>query len=199
MASVNRVILVGNLGRDPELRYIQSGQAVANFTLATNDRWRDKEGNNQERTEWHRIVVWGKSAENCAQYLQKGRSVYVEGRLQTREWEDKEGNKRQTTEVVAQAVQFLGGRGGAGGWRRCRCRWCRRRIGRWTQWRFRFVWRGFRWRRIVRAASERRSVLGAANAGPSRGAPRCAKRIRDIRQLDRSVRFGFRPWSGAAG
>ena len=115
MASVNKVILVGNLGRDPELRYIPSGQAVANFTLATNDRWRDKEGNNQERTEWHRIVVWGKSAENCAQYLQKGRSVYVEGRLQTREWEDKEGNKRQTTEVVAQTVQFLGGRGGAGG------------------------------------------------------------------------------------
>ena len=115
MASVNRVILVGNLGRDPELRYIPSGQAVANFTLATNDRWRDKEGNNQERTEWHRIVVWGKSAENCAQFLQKGRSVYVEGRLQTREWEDKDGNKRQTTETIAQTVQFLGGRGGAGG------------------------------------------------------------------------------------
>ena len=115
MASVNRVILVGNLGRDPELRYIPSGQAVANFTLATNDRWRDKEGNNQERTEWHRIVVWGKSAENCAQYLQKGRSVYIEGRLQTREWEDKDGNKRQTTETIAQTVQFLGGRGGAGG------------------------------------------------------------------------------------
>ena len=115
MASVNKVILVGNLGRDPELRYIQSGQPVANFTLATNDRWRDKEGNNQERTEWHRIVVWGKSAENCAQYLQKGRSVYVEGRLQTREWEDKDGNKRQTTDVVAQAVQFLGGRGSTAG------------------------------------------------------------------------------------
>ena len=114
MASVNKVILVGNLGRDPELRYIPSGQAVANFTLATNDRWRDKEGNNQERTEWHRIVVWGKSAENCAQYLQKGRSVYIEGRLQTREWEDKEGNKRQTTETIAQTVQFLGGRGGGG-------------------------------------------------------------------------------------
>jgi len=113
MASVNKVILVGNLGRDPELRYIQSGQAVANFSLATSDRWRDKEGNNQERTEWHRIVVWGKSAENCAQYLQKGRSVYVEGRLQTQEWEDKEGIKRKTTEVVAQTVQFLGGRGGA--------------------------------------------------------------------------------------
>jgi len=115
MASVNKVILVGNLGRDPELRYIPSGQAVANFSLATSDRWRDKEGNNQERTEWHRIVVWGKSAENCAQYLQKGRSVYVEGRLQTQEWEDKEGVKRKTTEVVAQTVQFLGGRGGAGG------------------------------------------------------------------------------------
>jgi single-strand DNA-binding protein len=113
MASVNKVILVGNLGRDPELRYIPSGQAVANFTLATNERWRDKEGNNQERTEWHRIVVWGKSAENCAQFLQKGRSVYVEGKLQTQEWEDKDGNKRKTTEVVAQTVQFLGGRGGA--------------------------------------------------------------------------------------
>ena len=113
MASVNKVILVGNLGRDPELRYIPSGQAVANFTLATNERWRDKDGNNQERTEWHRIVVWGKSAENCAQFLQKGRSVYVEGKLQTQEWEDKDGIKRKTTEVVAQTVQFLGGRGGA--------------------------------------------------------------------------------------
>jgi single-strand DNA-binding protein len=114
MASVNKVILVGNLGRDPELRYIQSGQAVANFSLATNEKWRDKEEKNQERTEWHRIVVWGKSAENCAQYLQKGRSVYIEGRLQTRDWEDREGNKRTTTEVVAQVVQFLGGRGGVG-------------------------------------------------------------------------------------
>jgi len=113
MASVNKVILVGNLGRDPELRYIPSGQAVANFTLATNERWRDKDGNNQERTEWHRIVVWGKSAENCAQFLQKGRSVYIEGKLQTQEWEDKDGNKRRTTEVVAQTVQFLGGRGGS--------------------------------------------------------------------------------------
>ncbi len=115
MASVNKVILIGNLGRDPELRYTASGQGVANFTLATNERWRDKDGNNQERTEWHRIVVWGKSAENCAQYLQKGRSVYVEGRLQTRDWEDKEGNKRQTTEVVAQNVTFLGSREGARG------------------------------------------------------------------------------------
>ena len=114
MASVNKVILVGNLGRDPELRYIQSGQAVANFSVATNEKWKDKEGNSQERTEWHRIIVWGKSAENCAQYLQKGRSVYVEGRLQTRDWEDREGNKRTTTEIGAQTVQFLGGRGGAG-------------------------------------------------------------------------------------
>ncbi len=115
MASVNKVILVGNLGRDPELRYIPSGQAVANFTLATNDRWRDKEGNNQERTEWHRIVVWGKSAENCAQYLQKGRSVYIEGRLQTREWEDKDGNKRYTTEINASTVNFIGPRTGGSG------------------------------------------------------------------------------------
>ncbi len=115
MASVNKVILIGNLGRDPELRYTASGQGVTNFTLATNERWRDKDGNNQERTEWHRIVVWGKSAENCAQYLQKGRSVYVEGRLQTREWEDKDGNKRSTTEVVALNVTFLGSQRGGGG------------------------------------------------------------------------------------
>jgi single-strand DNA-binding protein len=115
MASINKVILIGNLGRDPELRYIQSGQAVTNFSVATNEKWKDKDGNNQERTEWHRIVVWGKSAENCAQYLQKGRSVYIEGKLQTREWEDKDGNKRSTTEIVAQVVQFLGGRGGSAG------------------------------------------------------------------------------------
>jgi single-strand DNA-binding protein len=113
MGSVNKVILIGNLGRDPELRFTREGQGVANFTIATNDRWRDKEGNWQERPEWHRIVVWGKQAENCAQYLQKGRSVYIEGRLQTRDWEDRDGNKRQTTEVVAQTVQFLGGRGEA--------------------------------------------------------------------------------------
>jgi single-strand DNA-binding protein len=117
MASVNKVILIGNLGRDPELRYTQSGQAVTNFTIATSERFTDRSGDQQERTEWHRIVVWGKTAENCAQYLAKGRSVYVEGRLQTREWEDKEGNKRQTTEISAQRVQFLGGprSGGSGG------------------------------------------------------------------------------------
>ncbi len=115
MASVNKVMLIGNLGRDPELRYTQGGSAVCNFSVATNERWRDKDGNNQERTEWHRIVVWGKQAENCAQYLQKGRTVFIEGRLQTRDWEDREGNKRQTTEINAMTVQFLGGRGGAGG------------------------------------------------------------------------------------
>lgn len=113
MASVNRVILIGNLGRDPELRYTQSGQPLTRFSLATNERF--KQGDDwQERTEWHRVVVWGKQAENCAQYLQKGRSVYIEGRLQTRDWEDKEGNKRQTTEIVAQTVQFLGSRGEGG-------------------------------------------------------------------------------------
>ncbi len=111
MASVNKVILIGNLGRDPELRYTKSGQAVANFSIATNDRWTDKQGQQQERTEWHRIVTWGKTAELCAQYLSKGRSAYIEGALQTREYEDKEGIKRYTTEVVAQRVQFLGGRG----------------------------------------------------------------------------------------
>jgi single-strand DNA-binding protein len=115
MASVNRVILIGNLGRDPELRYTAGGQPVASFTVATNERWNDREGKAQERTEWHRIVVWGKQAETCANYLQKGRSVYIEGRLQTREWEDKEGQKRQTTEIVAQTVQFLGSRDGGGG------------------------------------------------------------------------------------
>ena len=116
MAGVNKVILIGNLGRDPELRYTQSGQAVANFSLATTERFPGREGGQQERTEWHRIVVWGRTGENCAKYLAKGRTVYVEGRLQTREWEDREGQKRRTTEVNALTVQFLGGpRGSAGG------------------------------------------------------------------------------------
>lgn len=110
MAGVNKAILIGNLGRDPELRYTQNGQAVANFTLATSESWTDKaSGEKVERTEWHRIVVWGKMGEHCAQYLTKGRSVYVEGRIQTREWEDKEGQKRRTTEINAQSVKFLGG------------------------------------------------------------------------------------------
>jgi single-strand DNA-binding protein len=115
MASVNKVILVGNLGSDPEVRYTQGGSAVANFNLATNEAWTGKDGNKEERTEWHRIVCWNKTAELCAEYLSKGRSVYLEGRLQTREWEDKEGHKRFTTEIVAQTVKFLGGRNEAGG------------------------------------------------------------------------------------
>ncbi len=111
--SVNKVILIGNLGKKPELRYTPGGQAVAQFNIATNERWGGKDGQPaQERTEWHRIVTWGRTAENCAQYIDKGRSVYVEGRLQTREWTDKEGQKRYTTEVVAQTVQVLGGKGG---------------------------------------------------------------------------------------
>jgi len=115
MAGVNKVILVGNLGRDPELRYTQQGTAVANFTLATTESVPKKDGTREDRTEWHRIVVWGRTAENCSQYLAKGRSVYIEGRLQTREWENKEGQKQKTTEIVAQTVQFLGGPRGEGG------------------------------------------------------------------------------------
>ena len=115
MASVNKVILVGNLGRDPELRYTQQGTAVANFTLATNENFQKKDGSRDERTEWHRIVAWGKTAELCSQYLSKGRTVYIEGRIQTREWENKEGQKQKTTEIVAQTVQFLGARGEGGG------------------------------------------------------------------------------------
>lgn len=114
MPGVNKAILVGNLGRDPELRYTQNGQAVVNFTLATSENWTDKSGEKVERTEWHRVVVWGKLGELCAQYLSKGRTVYVEGRIQTREWEDKDGNKRHTTEINAQTVQFLGGPRGEG-------------------------------------------------------------------------------------
>ncbi len=112
---VNRVILIGNLGADPEVRFTPSGQAVANFRIATNESWTDKSGQKQERTEWHRIVVWGKTAELCGEYLKKGRQCFVEGRLQTREWTDKEGKKNYTTEVVAQNVQFLGGGAGGGG------------------------------------------------------------------------------------
>ncbi len=112
-SGVNKVILIGNLGAPPELRYTPGGQAVANFRIATNEKWTDKGGQSQERTEWHRIVVWGKLAELCNQYLVKGRQVYVEGRMQTREWMDKENKKNYTTEVVAQQVTFLGGKDGA--------------------------------------------------------------------------------------
>jgi len=111
MASVNKVLLIGNLGRDPEVRYTTGGSAVANFTLATTDRWNDQStGEKKERTEWHKVVVWGKQAEIAGEYLRKGRQVYVEGALQTREWTDKEGNKRYTTEVKALRFQMLGKR-----------------------------------------------------------------------------------------
>lgn len=112
---VNKAILIGNLGADPEVRFTPGGQAVANFRIATSESWTDKNGQKQERTEWHRIVVWGKLAELCGEYLAKGRQCYVEGRLQTREWTDKEGKKNYTTEVVANQVVFLGGRDGGGG------------------------------------------------------------------------------------
>jgi single-strand DNA-binding protein len=108
MASVNKVILVGNLGRDPEIRYTQGGTPVANFTMATTERWSDPSGEKREKTEWHRIVVWGKQAEIASEYLRKGRQVYIEGSLQTREWTDREGNKRTTTEIRAQRLQLLG-------------------------------------------------------------------------------------------
>ncbi len=108
---VNKVIIIGNLGSDPEVRFTPSGQPVANFRMATNESWNDKNGQQQERTEWHRIVVWGKMAELCGEYLKKGRQAYIEGKLQTREWNDKEGKKNYTTEIVAQSVQFLGGGG----------------------------------------------------------------------------------------
>jgi single-strand DNA-binding protein len=112
---INKVMLIGNLGADPEVRFTPGGQAVANFRMATNESWTDKAGAKQDRTEWHRIVVWGKLAELCGEYLKKGRQAYVEGKLQTREWNDKEGKKNYTTEIVAQSVQFLGGGSGAPG------------------------------------------------------------------------------------
>ncbi len=115
MGSLNKVMLIGNLGRDPELRSTPGGTQVANFTLATTESFSDRGGNRQERTEWHRVVLWGKLAEIGGQYLSKGRQVYIEGRLQTREWEDKQGQKRQTTEVVATSMVLLGSRGEGGG------------------------------------------------------------------------------------
>lgn len=113
--SVNKVILVGNLGQDPELRYTQNGKAVANFSIATSENWKDKDGNKQEETEWHRIVVWGKQAESCEKYLSKGRQVYVEGRIKTNKWQDDDGNDRYSTEIVANTVQFLSGSSSGGG------------------------------------------------------------------------------------
>jgi single-strand DNA-binding protein len=108
MASVNKVILIGNLGRDPEVKYTQTGTAVANLNIATNEVWTDKAGQKQERTEWHRVVVWGKQAQVLSELLTKGKQVYVEGSLQTRQWDDREGNKRYTTEIRAVRVLLMG-------------------------------------------------------------------------------------------
>jgi single-strand DNA-binding protein len=115
MASVNRVILIGNLGADPETRYLPSGDAVTNIRIATTDTWKDKSGEKQEHTEWHRVAFFGKLAEISGEYLKKGSPVYVEGRIRTRKWQDKEGQERYSTEIVADRMQLLGGRGGAGG------------------------------------------------------------------------------------
>lgn len=114
MASVNKVIIVGNLGRDPETRYMPEGNAITNISVATTDKWKDKNGEMQEKTEWHRVAFFGKLAEIAGEYLKKGSQVYVEGRLQTREWE-KDGVKRYTTEIIANQMQMLGSRQGMGG------------------------------------------------------------------------------------
>ena len=116
MGSVNKVILLGRLGRDIELRYTPGGEAVGNCTMATSETWKDKNsGERKEKTEWHRLVIWGRRAEGLQEYLRKGTQVYVEGRLQTRQWDDKDGNKRSTTEIKVDSLEFVGGRGGAEG------------------------------------------------------------------------------------
>jgi single-strand DNA-binding protein len=111
MAGVNKAIVIGHLGADPEVRQTPSDQTVATLSIATSESWTDRTGQKQEKTEWHRVIVWGKQGESCGKYLSKGRQVYIEGRLQTRSWEDKQGNKRYTTEIVANTVQFLGSGG----------------------------------------------------------------------------------------
>jgi single-strand DNA-binding protein len=110
--SVNKVILIGNLGKDPELRFTSTGSAVARFPIATSEFWNDRDGNKQERTEWHNIIVWGKQGESCSQYLAKGRQVFVEGSIRSRSYDDKSGTKRYVTEIIAQRIRFLGGGGG---------------------------------------------------------------------------------------
>ena len=115
MGSVNKVILVGNLGRDAELRYTPGGAAVSTLNMATTETWTDKGGQKQEKTEWHRVVFWGKVAESLTEYLTKGKQVYVEGRLETRQWNDKDGNKRYTTEIKGDKIVLLGSAGGGGG------------------------------------------------------------------------------------
>jgi len=117
MASVNKVIIVGNLGRDPETRYMPDGGAITNISVATTDKWKDKNGEMQEKTEWHRVAFFGKLAEIAGEYLKKGSQVYVEGRLQTRKWQDKDGADKYTTEIVANQMQMLGSRQGMGGGR----------------------------------------------------------------------------------
>ncbi len=114
MASVNKVILIGNLGRDPEVRYMPSGDALATLNLATTDTWKDKSGEKQERTEWHRVSMFGRLAEIAGEYLKKGSQVYIEGRIQTRKYTDKDGVEKYSTEIVANEMKMLGGRGGAG-------------------------------------------------------------------------------------
>lgn len=114
MSGVNKVILVGNLGKDPEVRYLQTGNAVCNLRLATTERRKDGENGWKDHTEWHEVVTWGKTAENVGQYCAKGKQLYIEGRLQTRQYKDKDGNERYKTEVVAENVQFLGGKGEGG-------------------------------------------------------------------------------------
>jgi len=118
---INKAILIGNLGNDPEVRYTQSGTAVANFSVATTERWKDQSGEQKEQTEWHRIVAFGRLGEICGEYLAKGSKVYIEGRIQTRQWDDKDGNKRYTTEIVAREMKMLSpknsmGGGGGGGY-----------------------------------------------------------------------------------
>ena len=115
MASLNKVILIGNLGRDPETRYMPEGGAITNISIATTEKWKDKTGDMQEKTEWHRVAFFGKLAEIAGEYLKKGSQVYVEGRLQTRKWQDKDGQDKYTTEIVANVMQMLGSRQGMGG------------------------------------------------------------------------------------
>ena len=115
MKSLNKVQLIGHLGKNPEVRYTSSGSAVANFTMATNETWTGKDGQKNDRTEWHNIVAWGKLGEICGEYLTKGKQVYIEGSMTTRSWEDRDGNKRYTTEVKADNLIMLGGPGSAGG------------------------------------------------------------------------------------
>ncbi|GAM08680.1 single-stranded DNA-binding protein [Geobacter sp. OR-1] len=117
MASLNKVMLIGNLGKDPEVRYTTSGQAVASFSVATSEKFKNRNGEMEERTEWHNVVLWGRQAEIAGEYLAKGRTVFIEGRLQTRKWQDKDGRDRYTTEIVGDRMQMLGGKGegGSGG------------------------------------------------------------------------------------